>query len=124
MTKPEIKITSNYGYQAILQNGVTVSVQWGYNTYSDNRWCPIKNLDDGRDTSKFDGKFKEAEVAAWDVCENWSELDEDDQVLGWQTPEEVQAVIVECGSWELGPEHYWSHWGKNMNVCRRLQRHL
>jgi hypothetical protein len=59
-------------------NGYTVSVAMGDGIYS-------------RGNSK-DG-FTSVEVAAWDADGNWVQLEDDNDVIGWQSPEEVLAIM-------------------------------
>ena len=61
------------GFQITFENGVTVSVQWGRGTYA----TPPHT----------------AEVGAWyqhELGADWI-----DEVMGWQTPDEVAAYIEE-----------------------------
>ena len=59
-----IKPTSNFGYHIKFTNGATVSVQYGYGNYCENRHDFLCDKDD--DTSKFTGSSETAEIAAWD----------------------------------------------------------
>jgi hypothetical protein len=71
-------ITDNKGFQITFANGNTVSVQFGQHNYCDNR-----------DEEK-QKPCANAEVWAWDA--NRNPLFE--EPLGWQTPEEVAALIA------------------------------
>ena len=59
-------------------NGYTVSMAMGDGTYSNG------NSEDG---------FTSVEVAAWDVDGNWVQLGNNDDVVGWQTPDQVLAIM-------------------------------
>lgn len=115
--------SSNYGFHVTLANGVVVSVQYGYGNYCENRDNRAadkhaRNPDGTPDISKFTGEYVTAEIAVWDDINNWFQVSEYDQVLGWQTPAEVQAAIFHYGSLELTASHYWSHWGRLMQMTR------
>jgi len=59
-------------------NGYSVSVAMGDGTYSNG------TMEDG---------FSSVEVAAWDADGEWIKLSDNDDVIGWQTPEEVLAIM-------------------------------
>lgn len=59
-------------------NGYTLSIVVGDGTYSDG------NFNDG---------FTSAEVAAWDADGNWVKLSVGDDVIGWQSPDDVLALM-------------------------------
>jgi len=59
-------------------NGYTVSLAMGDGIYSNG------NREDG---------FTSVEVAAWDADGEWIKLSDNDDVIGWQTPEEVLAIM-------------------------------
>ena len=75
------------GFQMTFDNGWTISVQWHNFAYcerkgkfsSDDQW----SSDDPNPTTS-----KDAEIAAWDKNGEWYQF-EHDQVLGWQTADEV-----------------------------------
>ena len=81
------KITDHKGFQMTFANGYTVSVQWGPGNYTDDR------------SQDCDPKHSQqwvrmlAEVAAWDRSGKWVHLGENDDVLGFQSPSEVLAVM-------------------------------
>mgnify|MGYP003346433659 CR=1 FL=1 len=68
------------GFHMTFANGYSVSVQFGSGNYCEN--C------DGKETHS-----KNAEVAAWDADDKWIKLDEHDDVLGWQSPDQVLAIM-------------------------------
>ncbi len=69
----------HHGFQMKFANGWTVSVQFGFGNYCDNR--------DGKSMSS-----KNAEMAAWDKDGNWYHFEHDD-VKGWVTPEAAAEFI-------------------------------
>ena len=64
----------NNGFHITFENGYTVSVQFSRSNYSDQ----------GETT---------AEVAAWGPDRKWVKLGEDDDVIGWCTPNEVLEIM-------------------------------
>ncbi len=58
-------------------NGYTVSLAMGEGMYS---------------TAGGEG-FTSAEVAAWDKDGNWVKLQDNDDVIGWQSPEQILAIM-------------------------------
>ena len=82
------KVTNNKGFAMTFANGYTVSVQWGGGNYCDNRNLPFRGVDAAVPPSKT------AEVAVWDADDKWVTLSEHDDVIGYQTPEQVAAIIA------------------------------
>ena len=76
MNKFGNKASSNFSMT--FANGYTVSVAMGDGIYSNG------NSEDG---------FTSVEVAAWDADGNWVQLRDNDTVVGWQSPEEVLAIM-------------------------------
>lgn len=75
------------GFQMTFANGYTVSVQWNYGCYCDNRHEGFHG-DTGRVAST-------AEVAFWHGSDGLIEIPgEDDTVAGWKTADEVAAFIT------------------------------
>ena len=68
------------GFHITFANGYTVSVQFGSGNYCENR-------DGKKDRSS------NAEIAAWDANGKWIQLDEHDDVLGWQSADQVLAIM-------------------------------
>jgi hypothetical protein len=58
------KINNNKGFHLVLENGVTISTQFGGGNYCDNYNYPI-----GRNESGLE--CRDAEVAIWDKDDNW-----------------------------------------------------
>ena len=82
------KITSGRGFQMTFENGWTVSVQFGYGNYCENKMRGII----GKESTVGEYKCNDAELAAWDKEGNWYEF-ESDAVKGWCTTNEVAAFI-------------------------------
>jgi hypothetical protein len=77
------KTTSANGFHITFANGVTVSVQWNPGNYVADR----SGEQDVRRESV------NAEVAVWRANGEWVRLDEYGDVIGWQTPEQVLAIM-------------------------------
>ena len=58
-------------------NGYTVSLAMGEGMYS----------------TAGDEGFTSVEVAAWDSDGNWVKLGNNDDVIGWQSPEQILAIM-------------------------------
>jgi len=71
------------GFQMTFKNGWTISVQWHIGAY-----CERKQVLVGYTEDKKPAESINAEIAAWDKDGNWYQF-EHDQVLGWQTADEV-----------------------------------
>lgn len=100
LTQEGLKITDSKGFHMTFENGVTISVQFGYSNYRE-----------GRSFSKEFGCEKDehilfssnAEVALWDKDDNWctrqackEALNEDigDDVNGWTSVKNITKLIV------------------------------
>jgi hypothetical protein len=71
--------TSSVGnFSMKFANGYTVSLAMGDGIYSSG------NQDDG---------YSSVEVAAWDADGKWIKLSDNDDVIGWQSAEEVLAIM-------------------------------
>jgi hypothetical protein len=75
-------ITHSKGFQMTFANGNTVSVQFGQGNYCENRNAPDEN-------QKFH-RCQNAEFWVWDKNNNPLI----DNPLGWQTPDEIAALIA------------------------------
>jgi hypothetical protein len=69
----------NKGFTITFDNGVTVSVQFGYGNYCEKRF---------EKDSPFNHTSKDAEVLAWDKDDN-----ELISPQGWQSPEQVLNLL-------------------------------
>ena len=84
------KISSGKGFHITFENGVTVSVQFGYGNYCENRDHPdgfgLKNAESN-----------DAEVAVWTKSKRWilQEYDEDlsDNVGGYFSSDKVLDIM-------------------------------
>lgn len=76
MNKFGNKVSGNFSMT--FANRYSVSVAMGDGTYSNG------NSEDG---------FTHVEVAAWDADGNWVQLGDLDAVAGWQTPDQVLAIM-------------------------------
>ena len=76
-------ITGGRGFHMTFANGYTVSVQFGRDNYCENRY--------GNDGDK----SPNAEIAAWSsLSGKCVELGDNDAVIGWQTPDQVLAIMA------------------------------
>jgi hypothetical protein len=76
-------ITNSKGFQITFANGYTVSVQFGYGNYCENRY------------GKNGAESANAEVAAFKSHGGeWVRLGEHDNVIGHQTPDQVLGIMA------------------------------
>lgn len=68
-------------------NGYTVSIAYGGGAYS-------KTFRDTENLSSITHIYS-AEVAAWDSKGEWLKLSDNDNVAGWQSPEDIARLIFE-----------------------------
>jgi len=83
--------TTGKGFHLTFENGLTISVQWGYGNYCSNksyRWGEEEVL---AKEGFFDATT--AEIAVWDESGTWMRF-EHDQVKGWVTSDEVADYIT------------------------------
>jgi hypothetical protein len=85
-------ITGHKGFQLVLPNGWTVSVQFGPANYSDNY-----NADFNEPRLSEFWTAKTAEIAAWDSSGNWHEFG-DDTVDGYKSVADVLEFINKIAS--------------------------
>jgi len=78
------KICDARGFHITFENGWTASIQWGAGNYCDNHYASFNEQREIRDTQS-----TVAEIAAWPRSGSLVELDNDNTVKGWQSPEEV-----------------------------------
>jgi len=84
------KTTDANGFYMTFANGYTVSVQWNPGNYVSDR-------------SGNNGEHREsgnAEVAAWDGQGDWVPLGDNDDVVGWQTADDVAAIMAKVAAME------------------------
>ena len=85
------KITHNKGFHIKFANGYNVSVQWGGGNLCENRHLDYVGPETPVPASAT------AEVAVWDKDGQWVSLSPYD-VIGYQTPEQVAAIIADFAS--------------------------
>lgn len=77
------------GFQMTFENGMSISVVWHKSAYCDRRSFSV---DSHEDTGPAD--CINAEVGAWDENGDWYRLGENDDVIGYQTPDQVADFIT------------------------------
>ena len=87
----KFKTTSRNGYHMTFANGYTVSVQWNCGNY-----CSDRGGDDY--SGKNPRECSSVEVAAWDASGEWVKLSESDDVIGWQTADDVAAIMAKVAA--------------------------
>lgn len=81
--------TSSVGnFSMKFANGYTVSLAMGDGIYSSG------TMEDG---------FSAIEVAAWDADGKWVKLGDNDNVIGWQSAEQVLAIMNKVASYTVEP---------------------
>ena len=81
--------TSSVGnFSMKFANGYTVSLAMGDGIYSSG------TMEDG---------FSAIEVAAWDADGKWVKLGDNDNVIGWQSAEQVLAIMNKVASYTAEP---------------------
>jgi predicted transcriptional regulator len=83
----EFGTSSVANFSMKFANGYTVSLAMGDGIYSNG------NMEDG---------FSAIEVAAWDADGKWIKLSDNDDVIGWQSAEEVLAIMNKVASYTAG----------------------
>jgi len=87
------QITHNKGFQMTFANGYTISVQFGNGNYCDNHdYGEIVSFEQPVPPSR------NAEVAVWDKDGHWVQLSGHDDVIGYQTPDDIAAIIADISS--------------------------
>jgi hypothetical protein len=82
------RTTMNKGFQMTFENGMTISVQFGYGNYSSNRdEAPM----DARTATGIHAET--AEIAVWDAEGRWMNFP-DEQVKGWVSADDVADYII------------------------------
>ena len=81
----------NHGYTMKFNNGWTISVRWGKVNYCNNQ----SNFGGKHDDITADfNESNTAEVAVFDPNDHMDALCDHDQVLPWQTPDDVAKIMV------------------------------
>tara|TARA_R100000353_G_scaffold139629_1_gene99378 strand:- start:370 stop:816 length:447 start_codon:yes stop_codon:yes gene_type:complete len=83
------------GMHVTCKNGNVVSVQWGPGSY-------CEKYDQSLSSPNVTPDSVDAEIAIWDKDGNWHGFEGDD-VLGWQTPEQVMSWILWASRSEVVP---------------------
>ena len=88
-------ITGGKGFQITFPNKWTISVQFGPFNYRDDRslYVPYATTYDSMQSVN-------AEVAVWDGNGIWKQLGDNDDVIGWQSPEEVLKLMNEIAAYD------------------------
>lgn len=79
-----IAITNNRGFHLTFENGITISIQIGSGNYSDNY---DEEIGFERDSKLV--KSSTAEIAIWDASNKWFLFDDENQVKGWVSTQDV-----------------------------------
>lgn len=92
MSRPAgFRITNGKGFHVTFDNGFTVSVQFGYGNYCENRYEGDSNEYNQRRLGEQGSAT--AEVAVWGPDGKFVKLDEYDDVCGYVTPEQVALLL-------------------------------
>lgn len=94
------KITQNSGFHITFKNGVTLSTQFGSNSYSQNRHRDV-HIDNDCTSSR------DCEIAIWNEKDKWLTKDilykaglyVDDDVKGWVEVSEWSKIVEACENW-------------------------
>jgi len=85
------------------ENGNVVSAQWGAMNYCDNS---------GKRDLRVDADCENAEVAIWDADGVWHRIQEYDDVIGGQTPEQVEQWVCWAAENEVVPKPELPPWSE------------
>ena len=92
--------TQNKGFGITFQNGFTISVQWGIENYCEHRSTYLSDIDNkDLPNPKKENRWesRNAEIAVFDKDGEIVSVGENDDVIGWLTPNEV-AIAIEIVS--------------------------
>ncbi len=81
-------VCENKGFTITFVNGNKISVQWGPMNYCEPTHPQGRNVSYDEPMKNEFWEAETVEVAAWDKDGNWHNFGYD-QVIGWQTPEQV-----------------------------------
>ena len=87
--------SGSQGFRMTFANGWSISVQW-----SSFNYCANKSYSLGVEEQL--PVCVNAECAVWDANGDWFPLGEYDDVIGWQTPDEVAALITRVAAFPVG----------------------
>ena len=84
---------SGKGFHMTFENGLTISVQWGYDNYCNNKTYS-KGYQEELNVIKEKGLFtgETAEIAVWNAEGKWMNF-KYDQVKGWLPPDTIADYI-------------------------------
>lgn len=88
MSKAKFKSQERPGFSMTFENGWTISVQFHAFAYCERKQIPANWEED-----KNPAESPDAEIAIWDAEGNWYDFGSD-EVLGYQTPDEVADWIA------------------------------
>jgi hypothetical protein len=89
--KSEFCSTMNKGFSMTFENGITISVQFGYGNFCDNK---IMNAEYGEELREPIVSSRTAEIAIWDSNLTYFRFSNGEPVVGYVTPDEVAAWIA------------------------------
>jgi hypothetical protein len=84
------KSTRSSGFKITFKNKITMSVQWGGGTYTDNRSKPF-----GTETES-DLESSTAEIMIWDEESDRTVSFGIEEVKGWLTADDVAVIMSVC----------------------------
>lgn len=95
------RITGGRGFHMSFANGYTVSVQFGYGNYCNERGTEV-SVDDIHEWDREKGSRGDstAEVAVFAPDGELLPIGDGDSVIGWQTPEQVADIITKYAAME------------------------
>jgi len=94
--KSEFCSTMNKGFAMTFENGITISVQFGYGNFCDNRMSnsfDAMNAEYGEEMRELMVSSRTAEIAIWDSNLTYFRFSDGEPVVGYVTPDEVAAWI-------------------------------
>ena len=91
--RPKFVATQNKGFGITFDNGFTISVQWGTENYCEHRNLDIdfEDLPNPKEENRWESR--NAEIAVFDKDGEIVSVGENDDVIGWLTPNEVAKAI-------------------------------
>lgn len=88
MSKAKFKSQERPGFSMTFENGWTISVQFHASAYCERNQSLVENRED-----KNPAESPDAEIAIWNSEGDWYDFGSD-EVLGYQTPDEVADWIT------------------------------
>ena len=114
------KSNMNHGFRMTFANGWTISVRWGTSNY-----CENKDRGDLRMSSAITEDYmssKDAEIMVRDASGESHYLSDSDEVVGWQSTEQVLALMVMAASKDRDEPGYIPEEMKEFEEYYRAQR--